>query len=81
MHGDTAYALGFEPRQRRRRQLHRCTGGPDIGRDSMLLGAGVSVMWNDRHPDLRLHYDGEFGRTNYDVNSVSGGVRLLVLRV
>ena len=49
--------------------------GPDIGRDSMLLGAGVSVMWNDR-TSTYVYYDGEFGRTNYDVNSVSGGVRL-----
>ena len=48
--------------------------GPSIGRDSLLLGAGVAVQWSERLSTY-VYYDGEFGRTNYDVNSVSGGSR------
>jgi outer membrane autotransporter protein len=48
---------------------------PKIGRDSLLLGAGVAVLWNDRISTY-IYYDGELGRTNYDSHNVSAGVRL-----
>ena len=49
--------------------------GPEIGDDSLLLGAGVAVLWNER-TSTYVYYDGELGRTNYRSNNVSGGVRL-----
>jgi autotransporter-associated beta strand protein len=49
--------------------------GPPIGRDSILVGAGASVILSDR-VSTYLYYDGEFARTNYLSNNVSGGVRL-----
>ena len=48
--------------------------GPPIGRDSLLVGAGVAVLWNDRISTY-IYYDGELARTNYDSQSVSAGVR------
>ena len=49
--------------------------GPEIGRDSMLLGAGFAVVWSDRVTSY-VYYDGEFFRTNYDSSAVSGGFRI-----
>ena len=49
--------------------------GPEIGDDSLLLGAGVAVLWNER-TSTYVYYDGEIGRSNYSSNNVSGGVRL-----
>ena len=49
--------------------------GAEIGADSLLLGAGVAVLWNER-TSTYVYYDGEIGRTNYQSNNVSGGVRL-----
>jgi outer membrane autotransporter protein len=49
--------------------------GPRIGRDSLLLGAGVAVLWNDRISTY-IYYDGELARTNYDSESVSAGFRI-----
>jgi outer membrane autotransporter protein len=49
--------------------------GPKIGRDSLLLGAGVAVLWSDRISTY-VYYDGEVGRTNYDSHNVSAGVRI-----
>jgi len=49
--------------------------GPSIGRDSLLIGAGVAVLWNDRISTY-VYYDGELARTNYDSQSVSAGVRI-----
>lgn len=49
--------------------------GPEIGDDSVLVGAGVAVLWNER-TSTYVYYDGEFGRSNYDSSNVSGGVRL-----
>ncbi len=49
--------------------------GPHVGRDSALVSAGASLLWNDRVATY-VHYDGQFGRGNYDSNSISGGVRL-----
>ena len=48
---------------------------PRIGRDSLLPGAGVAVLLSDRISTY-IYYDGELGRTNYQSNSVSGGVRV-----
>jgi autotransporter-associated beta strand protein len=49
--------------------------GPNIGRDSLLIGAGATVILNER-VSTYLYYDGEFARTNYLSNNVTGGVRI-----
>jgi autotransporter-associated beta strand protein len=48
---------------------------PTIGRDSLLLGAGFAVQWNDRISTY-VYYDGELARTNYESNNVTAGVRI-----
>jgi outer membrane autotransporter protein len=48
--------------------------GAKIGRESVLVGAGVAVLWNER-TSTYVYYDGELGRTNYQSNNVSAGVR------
>ena len=48
---------------------------PQIGRDSLLIGAGATVLLND-HISVYAYYDGELLRTNYESNSVSAGVRM-----
>jgi autotransporter-associated beta strand protein len=48
--------------------------GPEIGRDSLLIGAGAAVMFNDR-VSVYAYYDGELARTNYSSNNVSAGLR------
>jgi len=48
--------------------------GPEIGRDSMHLGAGLAVVFSDRL-SAYVYYDGEFFRTNYDSSTVTGGLR------
>jgi outer membrane autotransporter protein len=49
--------------------------GPDIGRDSLLVGAGATVILSER-VSTYLFYDGEVARTNYHSHNVSGGVRI-----
>ena len=49
--------------------------GAEIGRDSALLGLGVSVLWSERTAAY-LFYDGEVGRAKYTSNNVSGGLRM-----
>jgi outer membrane autotransporter protein len=49
--------------------------GPQIGRDSLLIGAGAAVIFNDRL-SVYAYYDGELARTNYSSNNVSAGVRV-----
>ena len=49
--------------------------GPQIGRDSLLVGAGVAVQFNER-TSAYLYYDGQLGRENYDSHSVTGGLRV-----
>ena len=49
--------------------------GPVIGRDSLLVGAGFAILWNER-TSTYVYYDGELGRSNYNANNVSGGVRV-----
>jgi outer membrane autotransporter protein len=48
---------------------------PQIGRDSLLIGAGAAVLLSDRI-SIYAYYDGELARTNYQSNSVSAGVRM-----
>jgi autotransporter-associated beta strand protein len=49
--------------------------GPEIGRDSLLIGAGVSMIWSDRFSTY-VFYDGDVARTNYDSHTVTGGFRI-----
>jgi autotransporter-associated beta strand protein len=49
--------------------------GPPIGRDSLLIGAGLAVILNERVTTY-LYYDGQFLRTNYLNNNVSAGIRV-----
>jgi outer membrane autotransporter protein len=49
--------------------------GATIGRDSLLIGAGLSILWTPRFATY-VYYDGEVARTNYSSHSVSGGFRL-----
>jgi outer membrane autotransporter protein len=51
------------------------TSGPRLGRDSVLVGAGFAVLFNDRCSTY-LYYDGELGRENYESNAVTGGFRI-----
>ena len=46
----------------------------EIHADSLLPGAGVAVLWNERTATY-VYYDGELGRSNYQSNNVSGNVR------
>ncbi len=48
--------------------------GPTIGRDSALVGAGFNMQWCSRFSTY-VYYDGVLGRSNYENNAVSGGVR------
>jgi outer membrane autotransporter protein len=49
--------------------------GPEIGRDSLLLGAGFAIQLSETCTTY-FYYDGELGRDQYDRHSVSGGVRV-----
>jgi outer membrane autotransporter protein len=49
--------------------------GPAIGRDGVLVTAGMSMLWTDRISTY-IYYDGELARTNYDSHTVVGGVRI-----
>ena len=49
--------------------------GPTTGRDSLIVGAGFAIRWNERISTY-VYYDGELGRTNYQSNNVSGGFRV-----
>lgn len=49
--------------------------GPAIGRDGALLGAGMTVVFSPTF-SIFAYYDGVLGRTNYDLNSASGGFRI-----
>jgi outer membrane autotransporter protein len=45
------------------------------GRDSVLLGAGLSVIWNPSTL-MYLFYDGDLGRKESEAHNLSGGMRL-----
>ncbi len=49
--------------------------GPNIGRDGLLLDAGLAVQVSER-VTLFTYYTGELGRENYEVHSVNGGIRV-----
>jgi outer membrane autotransporter protein len=49
--------------------------GPSVGRDAALIGAGLNVQWCSRFATY-VYYDGVLGRSNYDNNAVSAGLRL-----
>jgi len=49
--------------------------GPEIGRDGVLVDAGMSMLWSDR-VSTYIYYDGELARTNYDSHTVTGGIRI-----
>jgi outer membrane autotransporter protein len=49
--------------------------GPTVGEDAAQVTAGLTVQFNAM-VSLFAHYDGLFGRDNYDNNSVSGGLGL-----
>jgi len=48
---------------------------PEIGRDSLHVGAGFGVVFSER-VSAYAYYDGEVFRTNYDSSTVTGGFRL-----
>jgi outer membrane autotransporter protein len=48
--------------------------GPAEGHDSAIISAGISAQLN-RALSIYLSYDGQLGRSNYDSNAVSGGIR------
>jgi outer membrane autotransporter protein len=49
--------------------------GPEIGRDGVLVDAGMSMLWSDRISTY-IYYAGELARTNYDSHTVTGGIRI-----
>jgi autotransporter-associated beta strand protein len=49
--------------------------GPEIGRDGVLVNAGMSMLWSDRISTY-IYYAGELARTNYDSHTVTGGIRI-----
>ena len=49
--------------------------GPQLGRDSVLLGAGFAIQCSERCSTY-FYYDGELARKNYQSSSVTGGFRL-----
>jgi outer membrane autotransporter protein len=49
--------------------------GPQLGRDSALLGAGFAIQCSERFSTY-FYYDGELGRKNYQSTAVTGGVRV-----
>jgi len=49
--------------------------GPELGRDSLILDAGVTVQFSDR-ASVYANYTAEIGRKNYSSNGVSGGFRI-----
>jgi len=49
--------------------------GPKIGRDSLLLDAGVTVQLTPR-VGVYSFYTGDLGRQNYTSHSINGGVKM-----
>ena len=49
--------------------------GPRIGKDGALIGAGMTIVFSPSF-SIFAFYDGVAGRTNYDLNSVTGGFRI-----
>ncbi len=51
------------------------TRGPNLGRDGLLLDAGVTAQFNPNFA-VFAYYTGDIGRSNYNSNSVNGGFRI-----
>jgi outer membrane autotransporter protein len=49
--------------------------GPSEGHDSAIVSAGVSVQWTPAITTY-VNYDGQLGRSRYDSNAVTGGIRI-----
>ncbi len=47
--------------------------GPDIGRDSMVIGLGIWVQWNPT-VGTYINYNTELGRDGYEPHTFNGGV-------
>jgi len=71
-YGDSAYELGSSFANGGGDNF--TVNGPELGRDSVLLGAGFAIQFNERCSTY-FYYDGELGRKNYESNSVTGGFR------
>jgi outer membrane autotransporter protein len=72
-YGDTAYSLDSSFANGGGGNFS--VDGPKLGRDSLLLGAGFAIQCSERCSTY-FYYDGEVGRTNYQSNAVTGGVRV-----
>jgi outer membrane autotransporter protein len=48
--------------------------GPSLGRNSAVINAGLTVQWTSRLSTY-VSYDGQLGRSRYNSNGVSGGLR------
>jgi len=72
-YGDAAYALDSSFANGAGNSF--LVNGPQLGRDSALIGAGIAIQFNERMATY-FYYDGELGRKNYESNSVTGGVRV-----
>ena len=69
-YGDTSYSLSSSFAALGGRAFS--VFGPETGRDSLLLRAGVSVLWSDRFSTYAF-YDGELFRQNFTSHNVSVG--------
>jgi outer membrane autotransporter protein len=72
-YGDAAYALNSSFANGAGDSF--LVNGPQIGRDSVLLGAGFAVQFNER-TSAYVYYDGELGRKDYQSHAVTGGIRV-----
>ncbi|MEP6668965.1 MAG: autotransporter-associated beta strand repeat-containing protein [Chthoniobacter sp.] len=72
-YGDSAYELGSNFANGAGNSF--TVAGPQLGRDSVLLGAGFAIQFNERMSTY-FYYDGELGRKNYQSTSVTGGFRV-----
>ncbi len=72
-YGDAAYALDSSFANGAGNSF--LVNGPQLGRDSALLGAGFAIQFNERMSTY-FYYDGELGRKNYQSTSVTGGFRV-----
>jgi outer membrane autotransporter protein len=71
-YGDSVYSLNSSFTQG---ADNFSVSGPKFGRDSLLLGAGFAIQCTERISTY-FYYDGELGRTNYESNAVTGGIRV-----
>jgi len=72
-YGDSSYALDASFANGAGNSF--LVNGPELGRDSLLLGVGVVIQCSETFSTY-FYYDGELGRLNYDRHGVSGGVRV-----